>query len=165
MSVSLPKTQLLVALLTIVAFCGSGCTTIGHTGQLKAMTTAEIEQAGNLVIYRADAEPTAWPVTIKIDGNSIASLRQGEAIALDLRRAKSMIEYDWPLFSGQEDGMQTVDLAAEDQLFLEIGGSLSATGQTEPSLQFESSSFAKVVTPQIAKAALQECCTFQELKR
>lgn len=155
----------LVLLLAIALFSSAGCATLDRSGELITLTATEIEQAGNLIIYRASAEPTAWPVMIKIDGNSIASLRQGEAIALDLHRAKSMIEYDWPFLSGQENGTLAIDLAAHDQLFLAIGGSLSATGQTAPSLQFESSSFAEVVRPEKAKAILQECCRFYNIQR
>ncbi len=123
---------------------------------------ANISEAGNLVIVREYAEPTAWPANVFINGDKLASLGQKQYLVTRLEPGTHELKISWPVMSGQTTANTQVNIVEGETHYIGLLGSSSASsfgGGT----QFEmSAGFVKLST-ETTPTALAYCCEMKAL--
>jgi Protein of unknown function (DUF2846) len=133
---------------------------------LKASAAGPVNQAGpaddaNLVIYRANAQPTAWAATVKIDGQKVAALTNRQFTALRVPPGAHKVTLSWPLISGQGGAKLDVTVNNGERHYLEVTGISQFAGMLLGTMYFNTGSGIAEAKPEYAEAVLKTCCTFK----
>ena len=115
----------------------------------------------NLIIFRAYAQPTVWPVTVKIDGQKIASLGQKRFTALHLTPGTHKVRLVWPFISGQTNAEGEVSVADGQTSYLEIKGISQFAGLGYQTMYFNMGSSIGTRDAALAAETVRACCTFK----
>ena len=98
----------------------NACTASGN--RFVSDTSDTHPNLGKLTVYREHAEPTAYPATIEIDGQTVVGLKQKGFCTVYLTPGKRTIRADWPAFSGQPDQTLTLNVKAGEEYFVTLVG-------------------------------------------
>jgi hypothetical protein len=122
-----------------------------------------------LIIYRAYAAPTAFGVTISIDGARIGALRKEEAFSVSLPPGSHQLTATWPGITGQRAGEGEFVTAPGQTQYVEVTAGMRTVareadprpdilGNTSMTSYTRAGTKLKAVDPAAAQAALATCC-------
>lgn len=125
----------------------------------------ELPEGANVIIYRANAQPTVWASTVKIDGKKLAALGNKKWTATRLDPGTYEIKIGWSFMSGQSGGKYTLTVVEGRTHFLEIvGQSQYAGGYGAGGMTFNMGSGIGEVIGRGVLRRVENCCTFKEPK-
>ena len=125
-------------------------------------TRQAIAAVGNVVLVREYAEPTAWPVTLILDGNEIGTLGQKQYRVLNLTPGDHVLKTRWPVISGQVGNELTFTVTEDGPLYIALLGTSEAFGGGSGITEFRMGSGFQRLDADTAPAALTWCCTLRE---
>jgi len=143
-----------VVLMSLLLF---GCATVSE-GPAYSSATAAPDREGYAILYvfREYAEPTLWGATIHIDGEKLATLKQGEFSQVYATPGERVVTGVWPAISAQRESKITLDLLAGKEYFVELTGISRVSGVS--TVRVGSGLYG--IDPEAAKTRLMHCCTF-----
>jgi hypothetical protein len=109
----------------------SGCATTTYA------PSPHSDSSGTTAVFiRERAEPTAWNVSVLIDGEKMASIANRSSATFDVKPGKHSFKIDWPALAGQLDLIGDVEFSADEPSYFLITGNYEFTGMAYKAIQY-----------------------------
>jgi hypothetical protein len=115
----------------------------------------------NLFVFRAYAEPTLWPTTVKIDGRAVASLSERSFTAVRLDTGSHKLKLSWPLLAAQQSAETQVTIEPGKRYYLMVLGQAGLDHVENNIIYVRSGSNLADVPADKAPAMIEACCAFK----
>lgn len=139
---------LTIALLSSTVVPGCATTTYAPAPKGESGTAA--------VFIRQNAEPTAWNLSVLIDGTKAASISNGSYSRFSVEPGRHMVHVHWPALSSQVDVSGQVDFPKDQTSYFLLTGKSRLTGSGYHALYFSMSTAFVPLTKNEAEPLLQE---------
>lgn len=156
-----PATSLLLVQLGVLLL--GACSTVS-TGRpfSEAMAPSPSDEMAAVYVYRNDAEPRAWTVTLLFASDEVAELRQGEYTWAYVPPGELAISAKWPALSGQSDSSLQLHIESGRTYYVEITGVSRGFCIGFGCVTTGIGSTLHEVNPDEAADVIERCCRYQK---
>ena len=114
----------------------------------------------NIVLIRRYAQPTAFPISIRINDEKVASLGQRQYSAISLPKGKYEVVAKWPLIASQEKIEFEIDVDGDVKQYFEFTGEYTVS-----SAAITSYVGAREFGPEEGLDYVSTCCKYVDPKK
>jgi len=127
------KTRSLICTSLLLISCAtsnpvplSGKAPVANNKEVKSSTDTVLNNIGdaNIVFIRRYAQPTAFPISVKVNGEKVASLSQRKFTAISLPRGDYDVVAQWPFLAAMLPIEYTISVDGKQIQFFEMTGEL-----------------------------------------
>ena len=109
----------------------TGCATTTH-----APAAAPDSATSTAVFIRERAEPTAFNVSVQLDGKKMASISNRSFAEFAVKPGKHAFKIDWPALAGQLDLEGEIDFRESEKSYFLITGDFEMAGMSYKAIKY-----------------------------